>query len=227
MSETITAAQSIQGVMAKIGAVGKDSRNEFQNFNFRGIDAVMNAVGPALREVGGFIAPTVEEVTYEHGSSGKQGTPYIEAFVRVRYDWHGTDGGTPVTAVIAAEAMDTSDKATAKAISVAYRTYLLQILCLPTTERDPDADYIERGSAPATAPDRPVYKPAPQKPLSKPWHEMALQAEDKAQLMVVFQATREAGELGQMAPGSDTTLRDFMIKLAAELPDAPEAAEAS
>jgi hypothetical protein len=40
--------------------------------------------------------------------------------------------------------MDTSDKATAKAMSVALRTYLLQTLMLPTDEKDPDADYHER-----------------------------------------------------------------------------------
>ena len=63
----VSAAESIAGVMQLVGHVGKDSTNTQQNFKFRGIDAVMNAVGPALRSVGGFIKPDVEKVVYEHG----------------------------------------------------------------------------------------------------------------------------------------------------------------
>ena len=40
--------ETITAVMAEIGAVGKDSRNEQQRFMYRGIDAVMNAINPAL-----------------------------------------------------------------------------------------------------------------------------------------------------------------------------------
>jgi hypothetical protein len=40
--------------------------------------------------------------------------------------------------------MDSGDKATAKAMSVAYRTALLQVLCLPTDEPDPDSHTYER-----------------------------------------------------------------------------------
>jgi len=47
-----------------------------------------------------------------------------------------------------AESMDSGDKATAKAMSVAFRTALLQTLCLPTDESDPDADSYVRSAAP-------------------------------------------------------------------------------
>jgi hypothetical protein len=43
--------------------------------------------------------------------------------------------------------MDSGDKATAKAMSVAFRTALLQSLSLPTDEVDPDAHSYERSSA--------------------------------------------------------------------------------
>jgi len=42
--------------------------------------------------------------------------------------------------------MDSGDKATAKAMSVAFRTALLQSLSLPTDEVDPDATSYERSS---------------------------------------------------------------------------------
>jgi hypothetical protein len=43
--------------------------------------------------------------------------------------------------------MDAGDKATAKAMSVAFRTALLQSLSLPTDDVDPDAHSYERSSA--------------------------------------------------------------------------------
>ena len=45
------------------------------------------------------------------------------------------------------EVVDSGDKATAKAMSVAFRTALLQALCLPTDEPDPDASSYERSSS--------------------------------------------------------------------------------
>lgn len=141
--DKVSAGQSIAGVMQRVNAVGKKDRNEAQRFNFRGIDAVVNAIGPALREVGGCIVPTVLEKVYERGIT-KSGTPTVETFLTVEYAWYGTDGGEPVRGVVPGEAMDTSDKATAKAMSVALRTFLLQTLMLPTDEKDPDAEYHER-----------------------------------------------------------------------------------
>jgi len=145
----VSAVDSIAGVMARVSGVAKNGKNTQQGFNFRGIDAVVNAIGPALREVGGIIVPNVLDKVYERGIT-KSGTPTVEVFLTVEFAWHGTDGGEPVKGVVASEAMDTSDKATAKAMSVALRTFLLQTLMLPTDEKDPDAEYHERASvAPA------------------------------------------------------------------------------
>jgi hypothetical protein len=102
--------------------------------------------------VGGVVVPRLVEKLYERGVT-KSGTSTIEVFLTVEFAWYGTDGGEPICGTVAAEAMDMSDKSTAKAMSVAFRTFLLQTLMLPTDEKDPDADFIERGdkSAPARA----------------------------------------------------------------------------
>lgn len=152
MNDKISASESITRVMAAVSGVAKRDKNAQQGFNFRGIDAVVNAIGPVLREVGGIIVPTVIEKTYDRGAT-KNGTPTVEAFLTVAFDWYGTDGGAPIRGIVVSEAMDTSDKATAKAMSVALRTYLLQTLMLPTDERDPDADYHERQAANAVSDD--------------------------------------------------------------------------
>lgn len=126
-----------------VGAVGKGERNAQQGFNFRGIDAVVNAVAPAMIDAGVSVLPNVR--TYDYGSVevGKQRTPMGHARVVVEYTFVGPEGDT-LTCSAAGEAMDSGDKATAKAMSVAYRTALLQALTLPTTEVDPDATTYQR-----------------------------------------------------------------------------------
>lgn len=193
MVEKVSAAASIQGVMSRVGVVGKTGTNQQQHYAFRGIDAVINAVGPALREVGGFITPEVLRVKRERGVS-KSGTPTVDTFVKVRYSWFGSDGVDPVVSVVEGEATDTSDKSTAKAMSVAFRTFLIQVLCLPTGQPDPDEDFIER--APVS---RPAAKKAPAKTPSvagKKWAGDILDATEQAALRKVWDAAEAAGELG-------------------------------
>jgi len=52
--------------------------------------------------------------------------------------------GDHIETAVAAEAMDSGDKAMTKAFSVALRTCLIQTLSLPTDEPDPDQDVYER-----------------------------------------------------------------------------------
>lgn len=148
--EKKTAIEVVAAVMEDVQAVGKKDRNSSQGFNFRGIDAVMNAVGPALRKHGGFIVPVVESVTYDTATSAKGATLNI-ARVCVNYAVFG-QVGEPVSGSVVAEAFDMGDKATAKAMSVAFRTFLLQLLCLPTDEPDPDT-FSYQVTAPVVVPN--------------------------------------------------------------------------
>ena len=152
MSDT-NVITALTAVMNDVQAVKKGDRNASQGFNFRGIDAVMNAVGPALRKHGVVVVPCV--VNYDYGSVevGKNRTPMGHVRLTVDYTFYGP-GGDSITATSVGEAMDSGDKATAKAMSVAFRTALLQALCLPTDEPDPDHDTYERSEAPAPAPQR-------------------------------------------------------------------------
>jgi hypothetical protein len=133
------------GVMRDVGAVGKNDRNSAQNFAFRGIDAVINAVYPALIKNGVVIVPSIEKSNYETIEIGAKRTMMGHAQVTVSYTFYGLDGDS-ITARVSAEAMDAGDKATAKAMSVAMRTALLQTLALPTGETDPDASSYERST---------------------------------------------------------------------------------
>jgi ERF superfamily len=137
---TIYAA--LAAVMADVDHVAKRDRNTAQNFNFRGIDAVVNAVGPALRKHKVIVVPRVIHADYSLVQT-TTGKPSTACRVRVAYVFIGPAGDSIETTVLG-EAWDSGDKATPKAMSVAYRTALLQSLSLPTDEPDPDSQTYER-----------------------------------------------------------------------------------
>ena len=139
--------QALNAVMRDVQAVRKGERNTHGGFNFRGIDAVTNAVGPALREHGVIVVPNVLDAQYDVVHVGKQQTIMSRVVLRIEWKWYGPEGDF-ITCVTQGEAFDSGDKATAKAHSVAFRTAMLQTLCLPTDEKDPDVDTYERAAAP-------------------------------------------------------------------------------
>lgn len=140
-----SAREVILAVMAEVQAVAKKDRNLQQSFNYRGIDAVMNKVGPALRNAGGFILPRVLETKTNTAQTAKGGTLNV-VYLTVEFGIYGLDGD-PIVGTVAAEAFDSGDKATSKAMSVALRTFLLQVLALPTDEPDPDSFSYEATKA--------------------------------------------------------------------------------
>lgn len=134
--------RKLMDVMADVQVVKKDGHNNHSNYNFRGIDAVMNAVGPALRKHRLIVTPNVQSAEYERQLTQGQ-KPSTSVRVIVDYIFIAEDGSTLVVTA-PGEATDTGDKATAKAMSVAFRTALLQALCLPTDDPDPDAETYQQ-----------------------------------------------------------------------------------
>lgn len=134
----MTVFEAIANVMADVRAVGKADFNDEGRFRFRGIDAIVNAVGPALRVHGVVVVPKVKDVTYRTVELGEHRHKAPHVSVLVRYRWFGPDGDH-VDCTVAGEAFDSGDKAVAKAMSVAWRIALLQTLTLPTDDPDPDA----------------------------------------------------------------------------------------
>jgi hypothetical protein len=146
MDNKLTIAQALSEVMKSVGGIAKKDRNQAQGFNFRGIDSVVNAVSPALQKYGVIVVPSVEDYSYDTVEIGRNRTAMGHVKVKVTYTFIGPNADAIKTTVVG-EAMDSGDKATAKAMSVAFRTALLQALCLPTDEPDPDASSYERSSA--------------------------------------------------------------------------------
>jgi hypothetical protein len=141
-----TIFSALAAVMGDVQQVRKGDRNQTQGYSFRGVDATVNAVGPALRKHGVIVVPLVEHVAYNTVEVGQRRTPMRECTVRVRYVFYGPAGDS-IECVSAGEAMDSGDKSTPKAMSVAFRVALLQALCIPTDEPEVDASTYERAPA--------------------------------------------------------------------------------
>lgn len=138
MTDKMNVNEAITAVMRDVTHLGKNQKNTHQGFNFRGIDDVMNMVGPSMRKHGLVAYPRLlPEFTREGTKPTKNSTAKTVDIV-VEVVWRGPDGSELVSRV-AAESFDSGDKATAKAMSVALRTAYLQTLCLPTDEPDPDS----------------------------------------------------------------------------------------
>ena len=143
--------ETIPAVMAEIGAIGKDSWNK-QGFSYRGIDAVMNALNPAMTKYKMFAVPKVLDHKREERHAAKGGN-LIYSIITVEYTFYAEDGSS-VSAIVIGEGMDSGDKATNKAMSAAFKYACFQTFCIPTEEmKDPDAE-----TPPPSEPEKPVLE---------------------------------------------------------------------
>lgn len=146
MTDKPTIYEALSAVMAAVQGISKKQRvtSGPAQFNFRGVDAVVNVVGPVLREHGVIVVPhSVEEIREERYETAKKAQMH-GVILRITWRFYGPDGSF-IEASSVGESADSGDKASPKAHSVAYRTVLLQALCIPTDEPDPDSQVHERG----------------------------------------------------------------------------------
>lgn len=137
---------ALSNAMSDIQSVGKDSHFSapgMGTFNFRGIDATVNAVGPALRKHGIVPLPIAQDIIYRDTKT-TGGKDTREVTVKATYRLYGPMGDY-VEVTSPGESLDTGDKGTAKAMSVAFRILLLQMFAVPTGDADPDSQVYQRG----------------------------------------------------------------------------------
>ena len=134
--------KDITKAMAEIGAIAKDNTNKQQGFKYRGVDDVMNALNPVLINNGIFMVPEILEHIREERTTTKGGN-LIYSVCKIRYTFYAADGSS-VNAVVIGEGMDSGDKATNKAMSIAFKYACFQVFCIPTEEmEDPDKECHE------------------------------------------------------------------------------------
>lgn len=131
------AINAVQADLCKEG-ITKDSKNTFDGYNFRGIDAVYNALSPLLAKHGLCILPRMLSRSVAEHQSQKGGILFYVT-VDAEFDFVCSEDGSKHTVKTFGEAMDRGDKATNKAMSAAYKYAAFQTFAIPT-EGDNDAD---------------------------------------------------------------------------------------
>lgn len=157
----VTGTPAICAAMAAIKrglvAVAKEKRNEQQNYAFRGIDDVYNALHPLFAEHGVTTPPTVLSRDATERAT-KSGGVMLHVVLSVEFRFMASDGSALVVGPVYAEALDTSDKATNKCMSFAHKYAMVQTFGIPTADvAEGDRQTIELGDAVA------AYAPTPER----------------------------------------------------------------
>lgn len=148
--------EAMSQVMAKLAKVGisKDQKNTQQNYKFRGIDDVYNALAQHLADAKLLILPRVMSRSVTERETQKGGVLFY-VVLDVEFDFVSAIDGSKHVIKVPGEAMDSGDKATNKAMSAAYKYACMEAFCIPT-EGDNDADATtHEGIRPS------VHEPAP------------------------------------------------------------------
>lgn len=133
---------AISAVMGEIDAVGKNKKNAQQGYSYRGIDDVYLAVNAAMVKHGVFTVPKVLDMKREEKPSRNGGTLFTTVLT-MEYTFYAVDG-SHVQVVVIGEGMDSGDKASNKAMSVAQKYAFIQIFSIPTEDpKDPEIDSPE------------------------------------------------------------------------------------
>jgi hypothetical protein len=140
--ETKQIHEALSAIMLEITHIGKTKTNTQQGFKYRGIDDIMNELHSLFAKNSVIILPIVKDIKQDERQT-KSGGVLIYTKLTVQYDFLASDGSF-VSTIAIGEAMDSGDKSTNKAMSVALKYVLLQMFLIPTEDMtDPDANTHE------------------------------------------------------------------------------------
>lgn len=217
MADQRTIFERMVAIQTELPPIGKTQKNIQQGFMFRGHDDVLNALNPLLSKHGVFCVPDVVQRLTAQRTTAK-GSIMFEVDLHVRFTFYG-EAGDSITASTWGEGTDMGDKATNKAMTMAYKNVLNQAFAISTAEmRDPDADTSDHSRA--TPPDRRVD---PETPVPKSYAELdALWGKadlDRAwleQAVNVWKAQHDGSKQGALQ-----MLSTVYVRLWAEEPQSP------
>lgn len=143
-------------IMAEVSPIAKARKNVAQSYMFRGVDDVYLALQELMAKHGVFSLPEVMAERTEDRTTQK-GAALIYRVLTIKYTFFAEDGSN-VSAVVVGEGMDSGDKASNKAMSVADKYALLQAFKIPTDDpKDPEND--SHDVAKKKPPQEPMVKP--------------------------------------------------------------------
>jgi hypothetical protein len=188
--------KAISEAIKDIGPVAKGRRNPEQNFQYRGVDDVMNEMQPILAKHGIFIVPEVLEHTREERQA-KSGRNLNYSIQKIAFHFVADDG-SQVTAVVVGEGMDSGDKASNKALSIAFKYACLQVFCIPTEDmKDPDNE---------TPPPRTPNPPAPKT------NPNAARRKEVGDKLISIMVAKDPDEFDYFTDQEKKSVKDILVK---------------
>lgn len=125
--------EAIAYIKRDLKAIGKNQRNEQQNFKFRGIDDLYNELHSLFGIYGVHFATDSIEIVQLEKFTSKRGAQGVHLIAKYTIRFFGKDGSSFVSTELG-EAMDYGDKACNKAKSVAHKYAIIGALSLPTAD---------------------------------------------------------------------------------------------
>jgi hypothetical protein len=119
-------------ILQEVDAIAKSKTNTQQNYKFRGIDDMYNALHPLFSKHGVYITSEVLSSKREERQT-KSGGVLIYTIVTCKFNFNCEDSS--VSSILEGEAMDSGDKSTNKAMSTALKYALMQMFLIPTEEQ--------------------------------------------------------------------------------------------
>ncbi len=150
-------------IMGEVARLKKTGWNSFHSYHYVTEADVVEAVREKLAAAGIFILSSQEECTPRDVRRMKDGKEVISHGTLVKVKYTFTDGEAEVSVFAYGDSEDTGDKGLYKAVTGAYKYFLLKNFMIPTGD-DPEGDSPERhGNRGAKAAAKaPAGKPAQQ-----------------------------------------------------------------
>lgn len=168
--EVYKSINKLQEELSKQG-ITKGRQNQQQGYSFRGIDDVYNVLSPMLAKHKLCILPRIKNRQMVEKAT-RNGGALFYVTVDAEYDIVSSIDGSTHSISSVGEAMDTSDKATNKAMSAAYKYAMFQAFAIPT-EGENDADSV-------------THEAVAEKPEQSKEDEYSIKSEDDAKLQVDY-----------------------------------------
>lgn len=163
-SKVYAAISQVQAEIEKLGIAKEREVTDGPRFVFRGIDDVLNSFSGPMSKAKLICVPKYHDMVIDvratAGGKANYNVKLQGTFTMLSLE----DGSSVEVGPIYGEANDTSDKATAKAQSIALRQAYLQFFVVPLgASMDPEADGEQAGDtepAPDKAPAKPTARAA-------------------------------------------------------------------
>jgi hypothetical protein len=146
------AINAVASELARNG-IAKSNTNLRERYQYRSIDDVLNRLGPLLAKHRLCVLPrALERIVMDRGEPGNSSCSLVT--LKMAYDFVSAQDGSTHTSETFGEAQDEGDKATAKALSAAYKMAMFQTFCIPI-------EGLEDGDASPSRSPRTELEPAP------------------------------------------------------------------